>query len=327
VSNAPDSYDLHGVGLKVVSKETALAARAAEMLGPFASPRPEGRAFRLHMRYGTPVRRVPVGLRKFWQGPLAGGLDMTYYCGSKRRLVVLEGHSHMDMDLAAGRAELTVAPRSEWTLDDGCVIPVVRELLSTRGQYMLHAACLALRAEPGAPAVMIAGGSGRGKTTTALALNHAGLEMLSDDVSFVVDAGWDRPLMAWGWALPHKVLAGTLELLDWLKDLPRRPGRQAGEWAFDPPSGRKPGPQVSPAAIFFLQQPNPRAHEITPLDKFTAVKLLTQENVRAFERYSDSPGGRAFQALARLAAQCKTYELSAGPDLDTLAETIAQLVA
>jgi len=320
-------FDIHGSGLEISTDWPRLVADARSLLRGFECSEGTSEPFRLNMCYGRPDRFQPdqSKLTQFWSGRLAGGLEMTYYSGPALRMVDLPGRARMHLDLEARRGQTVVAPGSEWALADGCIIPMLCDILAAAGQYILHAACLAAGTEDGAPAVLIAGASGTGKTTTSLALSRGKLRMLADDTCFVIDPG-ERP-NAQGWALPAscKVLEKTLSLLPWLMDIPRKPGREPGEYTVevnDPDLARQ---MVRPRVIIFLDPPNDLQHKISPMDKLSAVKAITRENVRAFEPSASGPNGRAFQVFAALVSQCETYSLSAGPALDGLPEQIEQL--
>ena len=71
------------------------------------------------------------------------------------------------------------------------------ELLERRGLFALHAACLAREASDG---VLLAGASGAGKSTLALALVHAGMRFLSDDIVFLSCDGESDTVTVLGFA-------------------------------------------------------------------------------------------------------------------------------
>lgn len=311
-----------------------LAGVVESLLGRYASdpnraannPSHAKNPFELHLRYGRPdtLRPDRATMRKFWAGLLPGGLEMTYYTAPALRLVDLPGKCGMRLDLNARLADLVVVPGGEWALAEGCLMPMLTEVMGLFGQHVVHAACLAGREEDGSAAIILAGTSGRGKTTTALALARSGMEMLTDDATFVVDRGAGTALAAWGLARPCKILDRTFELLGWLADLPHKPGRQRGEHVIEFPPTSRPDRLVAPRVILLLEGPNPQGHRIGPIDKVSAVRVMASEAVRAFEQAAASDG-RAFRALARLVGQCKTFSLSAGPDLQSLPEMIAEL--
>jgi len=165
LTETPVNYDIHGAGLQIITDCPRLAGYAQKLLSGFGCPEAPAEAFRLQISYGRPDRFQPdhSQLHQFWAGELAGGLEMIYYSGSALRLVDLPGRARMHLDLHSRQGRIVVAPGSEWALADGCIIPMLCEVLAAAGQYVLHAACLAAGTQDGSPAVFIAGPSGRGK--------------------------------------------------------------------------------------------------------------------------------------------------------------------
>jgi hypothetical protein len=124
------------------------------------------------------------------------------------------------------------------------------------------------------------------------------------------------------------VLSRTLDLLPWLQEYPRHPGRVRGEFSLDaallaPPGKRR---SAAPGAIIFLDARNDHEHHVEEVDKTTALTRLVRENVRAYDRTAEGPAGRAFVALATLVRQSRTWRVSLCPRLETLYDVIAPLV-
>src|SRR5262245_22761595 len=85
---------------------------------------------------------------------------------------------------AKGVVEVSIVgdePDDLWFLSHPLLTLTLVELLKRRGMYSAHAACLAV----GGRGLLLAGVSGAGKTTLALALARAGLQFLGDDTVFV----------------------------------------------------------------------------------------------------------------------------------------------
>jgi hypothetical protein len=318
-------YELHGLCLDVEAGAPALASVVDNILHDcaVAGGHPEGHCLRLDYADSLPPLREAASAAS-WSGYLPGEVPITIRSDSSWRQIEMPGLSWANMDLAAGRAEILVRPGKEWCLVEGCLVPALCEWFGQVGQYVVHAASLFVTAGSARRAVIVAGASGAGKTSTALHLAHEGLSLLSDDASFVGHGPNGSPMLVWGLPVQCKVLPGTVRLLPWLADVPRLPGRVAGESVVYPkhlPFQRHPC-AAEPAAIVFLGPRNPHRHELSPLNKIDALERLTRENVRAYDGKGDGRGGRAFGAMAELVRSCRTYALSACPRLEGLGELL-----
>jgi len=197
------------------------------------------------------------------------------------------------------------------------------------GQYVVHAACLSVNVNGGHRGVIISAPSGRGKTTTALALSRSHMRLMGDDVSFI---GWDDSrshprVTVWALPRPCKVHHKTLAMLPWLQTLPHRPALTDDEVLIELAdlSDADTHKQVPPAAVLFLGPGNGREHRVDPLDKLTALTRLTRENVRPGDPRKPGTAAGAFAAMAALVRQCDTYLLSVGPRLEGLGDLIRSL--
>ena len=117
-------------------------------------------------------------------------------------------------------------------------------------------------------------------------------------------------------------------MLPWLNALPQAKASTAHEWLVDI-SSISPSRRIltEPSAIVFLDEPNPHGHQIQPMEKFQALERLTRENVRATDTTATGPAGAAFQMFAQLVKTCRTFSLSAGPDLENLSQAILSALA
>lgn len=319
------AYDIHGMRLRVEADGEALARTVHSLIAPFAAAEAPADAFILRLAYGRPTPPDAAAMRLFHEGRLPGGLAYRTFAADGQRVVELPDAATLCVDLPAGRAEVTVMPGQEWAAGYACVIPAVCDFLAAAGQHVVHAACLA-DGETG-PALLMAGPSGVGKSTTALALMGQGFDLASDDASFLCR----RPqgeLAVWGLPRACKVHARTLALLPWLKPLPRKPAVTPEEYFINLEALGRPTCRSlhRPALILLLGPRNDQAHRLWPADRVEAFARLTRENVRAYDTRAAGPAGQAFRLLGELIRSCPIHHLSVGPDLSRLAEHIRPLL-
>jgi len=322
-------YAAHGMHLAVRADCESQIAGLESVLAPFAVD-PDDRAddpFCLHIQTGDPGGEIPIdaGLPRFWSGRLTNGVEATQYASGDLRLIDIHDRARLRADLAAGRARLVVAAGEERTTDIGCILPLLCEVFARAGQYLVHAAGVV---DAGGGAYLLAGPSGRGKSTTALALVGGGLRMMADDTCLIGRRDGDGgPLTVWGLPRSVKVHLNTLAMLPWLADRPTGPSVLPDERRIllaDLPSVDPHTPHA-PRAILLMDQRNDSDHTLTPLDRISAVTMLTRENVRAGDARSGGSAAKAFAALAELVRQTPCYLLSVGPDLSSLGDRLAQL--
>jgi hypothetical protein len=313
-----------------------IAPDSARLLGPvrdvlrFCAGDPDPDPFHLCLRYGSePSAWKTESLRLFWSGLLRGGIPSEYYTSMGHRVVRVPGRAWGRLDFEARTLEIVCRPGQEGCVYDGCLTPLLCELLAHQGHYVIHAASLAFPWRGEMAGILLAGVSGAGKTTTSLALAHAGMLLLADDMSFVEFPGPNRPRAGlWGLQLTCKVHDNTRRLLPWLDACPAKAARVEGETCMDVTKavGESAGVVADPRLLLLLGPRSKGEHVLMPLGKTQAMTKLTGENIRAYEHRADGSAGHAFRALGQLVAQCDVYRLCVGEPLSTLAERIGGLL-
>lgn len=286
--------------------------------------------FHLHLRYGSePSGWKTDSLRLFWSGLLRGDIPSELHTDSTGRVTRVPGRAWGRLDFECRTMEIVCRPGQEGCVYDGCLTPLLCELLAHLGHFVIHGASLATDRQGDKVGVLLTGVSGAGKTTTSLALAHSGMTLLADDMSFIeaCDTNADR-VKLWGLLLTCKVHDNTRRLLPWLREFPGGPSRMEGETCVDVvgAAGDSAGVVADPRLLLLLGPRTQGNHVLMPLDKTQAITTLTRENLRAYEHRAQGPAGNAFRAIGRLVAQCDVYRLCVGEPLSTLADRIGGLL-
>ncbi len=210
-------------------------------------------------------------------------------------------------DPAAGVVEALPAPDAAATaIEHRLVSVIVPLLLAERGDLVIHASAV----DTGAGAVLFAGPSGRGKSTTVAALARAGLPTLAED-GLVVELGGERPL-AWAGARGIRL---------------KGPGEAAGTAAPDYPAGlaqTSDAPAVGRpvAAVLALV---PRGDALT-LDALSAGEAAAALGSSLFHRGGPEGLRPAFGSLARLVEAVPAYLCSLPDDLGALPDAASEVI-
>jgi hypothetical protein len=359
-------FTIGRIPIQVTSDSPRLLGPIQEVLRPRAGA--GGQApFHLFARYGS----EPSGWQEeaptlFWSGLLRGSIPSEYYTAVGHRVVCVPGRAWGRLDFEQRRLEIVCRPGQEGCVTDGCLIPLLCELLAHQGHFVIHSASLAFRWQGEMAGILLAGVSGAGKTTTALALAHAGMVLLADDMSFIESPGPDGCVAAvpsascragraaaflsgaalesragcprhepatprvglWGLQLTCKVHDNTRRLLPWLDACPAKAARVEGETCMDVTNvvGESTGVMADPRLLLLLGPRSKGDHVLLPLDKTQAMMRLTSENIRAYEHRAEGSAGNAFRALGQLVAQCQVYRLCVGEPLSSLADRIRSLL-
>lgn len=232
-----------------------------------------------------------------------GVVDAT--CGAS------DGRAHIRY--AAGAAE------SRWIASHAVLSLCICELLRQRGRFPLHAAALAVEGR----GLLVAGPSGAGKTTLALALRRAGFQFLGDDTC-LMEPGPDGVHVH---SLPEEfdVAPPTARLFPELGFLlardappgarkhPLRPGEMGG------------GASVADCVPRVLVFPRVSGGRCSRLEAMSAAGALLELAPNVLLTH-EARGRAHLAALGRLVHGCTCHRLATGRDLDTLPSLLLDLL-
>lgn len=321
------SYDLHGVVLDVVSADpTALDLLDGRLLTFLREPDGAGRTAGvvLHLRTAAegPPPRPPPGARSRPVYDLPSG-QVRYFDDGDVLFVDHEGVT-MVADFAASVVETFVGrlnDRARWLATHPFFTMALVEALKRRRLHSIHAAACA--AEDGS-VVLLAGQSGAGKTTLALALARAGFGFLGDDTAFLAHDGATLDVL--GFPDEVDVTDDTAALLPELGHLLGRPKpagavkhRVRAEEVYGVPVVEM-GPVT---ALVFPRIGGCPDSTLAPLSPDEALMELLP-NVLLTEPCSSQAH---LDTLGRLAFGTPAYRMTVGSDLDRAAGALAPVAS
>lgn len=183
------------------------------------------------------------------------------------------------------------------------------ELLRHQGLYTIHAAAL----EKHGRGILIAGNSGRGKTTSSLSLLRSGYRYLSDDHPLLQDAGTHVDVLPF----PTKinVTRSTIELFPELADVSDH-ATHAGsrKWSFHAEDlyPTPLGERCRATMMLFPHVVDADHSRLELLSKRQALELLLPQALLVFD---PEVAARGFQVLAKLTRQVDCFRLHFGRDI------------
>lgn len=322
---------IHGEWLRIVTDSPAVAEMARDVFAEFGDPET---AVRLAddcgpdvleaVLYGVPdAAAVPDRGSAEPVGPFNGqgpGSGYQLYRSEGRWLIELDGNGRLSLDRQAGRLEgWLVRPEA---LPAETVRALVRlaaiELLRLRGLHAVHAAAL----EKDGVGYLIAGPSGRGKTTSCLALTRAGFRCLSDDHPLLRQTAHGLELLPFRDRID--VTDRTVGFFPELRAAEERlhPGPWKRSFRLEQvfedsrPQGCRPGYLLFPRIV-----DRPESH-LEPLPKARALEELLPEALLVLDR---ELAQRQFRLLSRLVQSVACYRLHFGRDVLHLSAALDRL--
>ena len=314
-------WSVHGVTLDLHTDHLYTQTLISDLLRPFAAlaapVRPDVRVvFTCRQTWAVPpqAEMLPPSSNEVIDVQASYGLTSTLARTGNLNYLELSPLGGAAYDLRNGLA-LAYLPQPEayrpWVITHLFLITLTMELLRGRGLYWLHAAAAADRGR----AALIIGQTGAGKTTTCLALVAGGFKFLSEDRTFVRVNGDAVELLAF----PKEVAVTgrTLELLPWLKARLAEPGGSRRKQEIDP-AALFPEALVSeakPGVILFPRQRPEAPSEARPLAGAAALQRILPNSLLASQ---PQVSAQHFDALARLVAGSRCYELLVNPKVGAL---------
>jgi hypothetical protein len=310
-------WELHGLVVEGHWDQAAVGERWVATFAPRPAPAPAAPTdLSLRLSLASAVPPAPARPPAFQQGEL-----LSYYVTAEAVVAHFPRFGQLRLDLAAGTTtgEMTSAALATHGVFEDLLAISLSPHLRRRGRYLLHAFAAAPRTGPAAGrAALIIGDIGAGKTTTGLALLHAGWQLLSND-SPILAAGQTLRALAYPGLL--SAYPDTLARFPELAALvpppaPRQKTLFAAEavypavWLEDAPPGALLLPRIEPRA----------EHALERLEPPDALRQILPHAIEQWDRAA-IPAHLAL--LTQLVQTTPAYRLRLAPYTETLPDLIA----
>lgn len=320
-------YDIQGWRLKVGVDTPELLQCPEDLFGNFRARHCGSDSWQVSIRRGEfDPRIVPTSGRLVWSGVVPPGVSVANYVGPGFRRFDLMDRGTCTFDLPNRAVRITMLPEANSTSSYYFLMALLCTGLARTDHVPIHASCLAARRDGKPCSVLIVAPSGTGKSTTSYGLTSGGWKLMGDDLSLLHIAG--EKVLAWGYPRHCHVRRPTFELLPWLREMPLKQIGLEETWEFPLQAlGSRaigPRPALLPAGlIVLLDKPNGTGHRCQRVDPATALAWICQENVQPIEGYTDPEAQKAFATIGKLVGQTPTIRVSAGPNIERIAEFLA----
>lgn len=318
------AYNLNGVILAIVAAEERCARFLDPILAPLRCAIPATCDWMVSMSAATTIE-PPSGGTRIFEGPLPEGLPSVLVNDGNERTLIVPGHFAIRFRRTRRMTDIRFVPGKEEGLGGTAAFWVLDDLLAAHGRHLLHGALLVNPATDRSIALFAP--SGTGKTTTALALAHAGLCLAGDD-ALVLDAREDGYGL---WSIPRKINVHrqTAALLPWLAPILMdcwTDDEQALELGALLPLVTLASPRRRQVELVIALLPsNRKGHDVAAIAKPDVLAAIACDNLRIAPGGVDADNAAALAALARFIAATPVVSLSVGPDPSTLSRALIGL--
>ena len=309
-------WQLHGLVIEGRSESHLIGDRWRATFGslPAASAGAE-LAFDLSLVEQAPP--APTRPPDFQQGEL-----LAYYVDGPDVIAHFPRYGQLRLNLAEGSTNgaITAAALAAYGVFEDLLAIGLSPHLRRRGMFLLHAfaAC-----PPRAGAVLLVGDIGAGKTTTGLALLHAGWRLLSND-SPILSADKSGGLQVLSYPGLLSAYPDTLARFPELAALNSQAARQqkslfAAEAIY---------PQVwadsaAPGALVFPKIEQRAEHKLERLPAPEALQMILPHSIEQWDR-AMIPAHLAL--LTQLVQAVPAYQLRLAPDIDSLPALLEEII-
>ena len=322
-------YDLIGTTVSISAEDHDLLLPFETYLAPFTCAGMPKSDFAIELGRAT-SRAPPANATMVFEGELALGAPCTLSVTGTKSWLHAPGVLSIFSDQASATTRIDVEDTLASAAGSMAVLRVIDLALQAGRQALLHGAAFTA---PGAPnkTILLFAPSGRGKTTTALALGLAGFGLITDDAIVLQNDRRGKPArnLVWGLPRPLKVHENTAALLpalapcltsvwDEFREQPISLATLSQTVAISSAALYA----VPACALIILGPRTTGAHILEPIAKADVLIELAADNVRRrAEGMLDSDIWR-FGRIASLVAALPCLRLQVGAPLATLANVI-----
>jgi hypothetical protein len=322
------NYDVHGSLLRVECADETINTAVDGRLRHFRSDRTGTPDILFDVRIGDTsdeFAREPSGRgRPVYDAPAA---QFMYYDETDELFVDYLGLVRLRAETrgAAVRVAVQDIDEARMLFSHPLFTVAFLESIKRLGHFPLHAACL----ERAGQGVLVAGGSGAGKTTLAVALARGGFGFLSDDLVFVVNqrvnGNGTGGLVVEGFADEVDLLDDTVLMFPELYEYagrPKRPGREKHAVRLEEVFGSDPVATCKPSVLILPSRTDTEQSVLEPVSRSEAMIELVP-NVLLTDPLTSQAH---LDVLGALVAGVECYRMYTGHDLDQAVAAVDRLL-